>query len=56
MSSESSDEGDKGDTDFIPKLKVKRMNTYQQFKAVGGKKHTQKVKKDTNYMFCPLPH
>jgi hypothetical protein len=55
-SGESSDEDDEGDTDFVPKLKVKGKNTYQQFKAAGGKKRAQKVKKDANYMFCPLPH
>jgi len=33
------------------KLKAK-----DKFKATGGEKRAQKVEKDANYMFCPLPH
>jgi len=45
--------GDECDADFIPRLKLKAKD---KFKATGGEKHMQKVEKDTNYMFCPLPH
>ena len=49
----SSEVDDKHDADFIPRLKLKAKD---KFKAMGGKKHVQKVEKDANYMFCPLPH
>src|SRR5258706_2594425 len=54
-SSESGDEDDEGDPDFVPKLKLKGKKR-KVFKATGGKKHAQKGKRDTNYMFCPLSH
>jgi len=49
----SSEVDDKCDADFIPRLKLKAKD---KFKATGGKKRVQKVEKDANYMFCPLPH
>ena len=49
-----SNEDDKGDGDFIPKLKLKGTKR-NVFRATGGKQRTQKVK-DANYMFCPLSH
>ena len=52
--SELSDEDNKGDGDFVPKLKLKGMKR-NVFRATGGKQCTQKVK-DTNYMFCPFSH
>ena len=52
--SELGDEDDKGDGDFVPKLKLKGTK-HNAFKATGGKQRAQKVK-DANYMFCPLSH
>jgi len=52
----SSDRDDEGDDDFIPTLKLKGKNIPKEFKAVGDKIRTQKVKKDASYVFCPLPH
>lgn len=53
-----SGEGDDFDGDFIPALKPKgkKVPTALAFKATGGKKRVQKVKKDLNYTFCPLSH
>jgi hypothetical protein len=55
-SSEFSDKDDKADGDFIPKLKLKGKAIPKEFRATGGKKCRLKVKKDANYIFCPLPH
>ena len=55
-SNESSDKGNEGDANFIPKLQLKRKKIPQDFRAVGDEQRTQKVKKDANYMFCPLSH
>jgi len=49
----SSEVDDERDADFIPRLKLK---VKDKFKAMGGEKCMRKVEKDTNYMFCPLPH
>ena len=54
-SSESSNDDDEGDADFIPKLKLKR-NVPKEFRPTGGKKRGKKVKKNANYTFCPLAH
>ena len=54
----SSDEGDDGDGDFVPTLKLKRKNIPKKVGATGVKKRAPKpkVKKDANYVFCPLSH
>src|SRR5258706_10394842 len=54
-SSNSGDEDDSGDPDFIPKQNPKERKR-EVFEATQGKKHAPKGKKDTNYIFCPLSH
>ena len=54
-SDKSSDNNNEGDTNFVPRLWLGRTRT-QDFMATGDKRHTQKVKKHENYMFCPLAH
>jgi hypothetical protein len=55
-SDKSSEEDDERDGDFIPRLRLKGKDKPKEVKATGGTKRARKVKKDTNYMFCPLPH
>jgi hypothetical protein len=55
-SRESSDEDDNADGDFIPPLKLRAKRIPKGFRAAGCKKCTQRVKKDANYVFCPLSH
>ncbi len=55
VSSDSSDLGDKGDPNFVPKLKPHRTK-HKVLKATGGKNHAPNRKRDPNYVFCPLSH